>query len=50
MIHVPMSRDVDPSDARSQILSGVEISRIVAAEPSIEDAFIWLVHSQGQPA
>lgn len=49
-IHVPMSRDVDPSCALSQILSGVEISRTVAAEPSFEDAFIWLVHSQGQPA
>lgn len=42
-VHVPMSRDVDPSAALADTLSTVDVVRIAIEEPTFEDAFIWLI-------
>jgi ABC-2 type transport system ATP-binding protein len=47
-VHVPMPRDAVPSDALARDLADVEVSRVAIAQPSFEDAFIWLIHDNEQ--
>jgi len=47
--HVPLPSDVDPRRAVAGALSGVEVDAISSAEPTFEDAFIWLIRRALQP-
>jgi len=42
-IHVPLPKGVDPRRAVGDALSGLDVRSISTAEPSFEDAFIWLI-------
>jgi len=48
-VHVPMSKDVDPSAALAETLSTVDVVRIAIEEPTFEDAFIWLIRQGRVP-
>lgn len=47
-VHVPLPRAVDPSAELAGALADCEVLGLTSAEPSFEDAFIWLVRRQRQ--